>query len=238
RELAAWRRLSHPNIAYLLGTTTGFGHLEGMVGLVSLWMKNGSLHGYMGNRSDVPLSRRLLWVKDIAEGLKYLHKHPIVHGDLTPLNVLIDDDERAVLTDFGLSVILGGFTNLSVTYSDTKIGAQAWAAPELLFDPPDGKGPNPSPSSDVYSFACLMYLFSFSSDFYRIPLVENDGVKPEWRIVRRVKDGDRPSNPGTIDTRYWSLIERCWAQQPSSRPKISDVLAVVVRYLNDDGQKY
>ncbi|KAG1798799.1 uncharacterized protein BJ212DRAFT_1440015 [Suillus subaureus] len=58
RELAAWRRLSHPNIASLLGTTTDFGHLEGMVGMVSLWMKNGSLYAYMGNR-DVDDVRRL-----------------------------------------------------------------------------------------------------------------------------------------------------------------------------------
>lgn len=230
RELAAWRRLSHTNIILLLGTTTGFGHLEGMV---SPWMKNGSLLVYLGDRNDVPLSKRLHWVKDIAEGLKYLHKHPVAHGDLTPSNVLIDDDERAVLTDFGLSVILGGFTNLSVTYSDAKIGAQAWAAPELFFDPPDGKGPNPSPPSDVYSFACIMYLIFTGSHLWNIT-----GFNAEWRIVRRVRDGDRPSNPGTIDTRYWSLIEQCWAQLPNSRPKISDVLAAVVRYLNDDGPKY
>lgn len=231
RELAAWRRLSHPNIASLLGTTTDFGHLEGMVGMVSLWMKNGSLYAYMGNR-DVDDVRRLLWVKDIAEGLKYLHKHPIVHGDLTPLNVLIDDDERAVLTDFGLSVILGGFTNLSVTYTDAKIGgALAWAAPELFPDhQADSKGPNPSPSSDVYSFACLMYLIFTGSRLWP----DITGLN----TMMRAKTGRRPSNPGTIDTRYWSLIEQCWAELPSSRPKISDVLAAVVRYLNDDGQKY
>ncbi|KAG1865395.1 kinase-like domain-containing protein [Suillus subluteus] len=229
RELTAWRRLSHTNIVSLLGTTTGFGPLEGMV---SPWMKNGSLHVYLSTRNDIPPSKRLLWVKDIAEGLKYLHKHPVVHGDLTPENVLIDDNERAVLTDFGLSVILGGFTNLSITYSDAKIAAGAWAAPELFLDTPDSKGPNPSPSSDVYSFACLMYLI------FKGPLWDMTGIKPELRIMRRVKDGDRPSNPGTIDTRYWSLIEQCWAQQPNSRPKISDVLAAVVRYLNDDGQKY
>ncbi|KAG2073467.1 hypothetical protein BDR04DRAFT_339003 [Suillus decipiens] len=43
-------------------------------------------------------------------------------------------------------------------------------------------------------------------------------------IMFRVKKGDRPSNPGTIDAQYWSLIEQCWAPSPSSRPKISDVL--------------
>lgn len=58
RELAAWRRLSHKNIVSLLGTTTGFGPLEGMV---SPWMKNGSLHVYLA-RNDVPPSKRCLWV--------------------------------------------------------------------------------------------------------------------------------------------------------------------------------
>ncbi|KAG1749534.1 kinase-like domain-containing protein [Suillus lakei] len=198
-ELAAWRRLSHRNIASLLGTTTGFGHLEGMV---SPWMKNGSLHVYLGTRNDVPRSKRLLWVKDIAEGLKYLHKHPIVHGDLTPLNVLVDDDETAVLTDFGLSIILGGFTNLSVTYTDAKIGTLAWAAPELFPDPPGSKGPSPSPPSDVYSFACLMYLIFTGSHLWNMT-----GPNAGPNTMLRVRTGDRPSNPGTIDTRYWSLIE-------------------------------
>lgn len=216
RELAAWRRLSHTNIVSLLGTTTDFGPLEGMV---SPWMKNGSLLTCLGTKNDVPLSKRLLWMKHIAEGLKYLHKHPIVHGDLTPSNVLIDDDEKAVLTDFGLSIILGGFTNLSVTNTDAKIGTLAWAAPELCPDPPDSKAPNPSTQSDVYSFACLMYLIFTGSHMWNMT-----GVAAGINTMIRASRGDRPSNPGTIDTQYWNLIEQCWAKLPSSRPKMSDVL--------------
>lgn len=215
-ELAAWRRLSHTNIVSLLGTTTDFGPV---VGMVSPWMKNGSLYVYLGNRKDVPMSKRRLWVKDIAEGLKYLHKHPIAHGDLTPSNVLIDDNEKAVLIDFGLSVILGGFTNLSVTYTNAKTGSPGWAAPELFPDPPCSKGPIPSPPSDVYSFACLMYLIFTGSHLWDIT-----GANADWNIMLRVRKGERPSNPGTIDARYWNLIERCWAPLPDSRPKISDVL--------------
>lgn len=216
RELAAWRRLSHANIVSLLGTARGFGPLQG---LVSLWMKNGSLHVYLGIKKDVPLSKRRLWVKDIAKGLKYLHEHPIVHGDLTSSNVLIDDDEKAVLTDFGLSIILGGFTNLSVTYTDARTGSPGWAAPELFPDPPCSKGPNPSSQSDVYSFACLMYMI-----FTGFHLWNMTGIHAEWNTISRVRTGERPTNPGTIDSQYWNLIEQCWAQSPSSRPKISDVL--------------
>lgn len=155
-------------------------------------------------------------MEDIAEGLKYLHKHPVVHGDLTPSNVLIDDDERAVLTDFGLSIILGGFTNLSVTYTDAQMGTEAWAAPELFSDSHDSRGHNPSLPSDVYSFACLMYLIFTGSHLWNV-------TGPNTLL--RVWKGERPSRPDAIDdTRYWSLIEECWDQKPSSRPKISDVL--------------
>lgn len=217
RELAAWRRLSHTNIVSLLGTTTGFGHLEGMV---SPWMKNGSLYVYLGKRNDVPLSKRLLWMDDIAEGLKYLHKHPVVHGDLTPFNVLIDDDERAVLTDFGLSIILGGFTELSATYNDVKIGTLGWAAPELIPDSPDSRGQNSTLPSDVYSFACLMYLIFTGSHLWNMT-TPNAGMN----IMLRVRKGERPPRPDAIsDTRHWSLIEECWHQKPSSRPEISHVL--------------
>jgi serine/threonine protein kinase len=107
-----------------------------------------------------------------------VHEHPIVHGDLTPVsliypcnekadnspkfNVLINNEGRAVLTDFGLSIILGGFTNVSCIYTDGKTGMVAWAAPELFIDDAslakDVESPQASTKSDVYSFACLMYL--------------------------------------------------------------------------------
>ncbi|KAJ8586219.1 kinase-like protein [Rhizopogon salebrosus TDB-379] len=162
KELAAWRRLSHPNILSLLGTTTGQCP-GGTKAMVSLWMENGSLDRYMKARNGVLTpSQRHLWAKDVAQGLKYLHEHPIVHGDLTPFNVLINNEGRAVLTDFGLSIILGGFTNVSCIYTDGKTGMVAWAAPELFIDDAsltkDVESPQASTKSDVYSFACLMYL--------------------------------------------------------------------------------
>jgi hypothetical protein len=62
KELAAWRRLSHPNILSLLGTTTGMCP-GGIKAMVSLWMENGSLDQYMKAKSGVLTpSQRLLWV--------------------------------------------------------------------------------------------------------------------------------------------------------------------------------
>ncbi|KAG2126835.1 kinase-like domain-containing protein [Suillus clintonianus] len=222
RELAAWRRLCHPNIASLLGTMVID---DGRKSLVSLWMEQGSLLQYLEyNRNDILLPQRLLLVNDIAEGLKYLHEYPMVHGDLTPSNVLINDEGRALLTDFGLSVILGILPDLSCAYTDAKAGTLAWAAPELvLFDESstssskDEQSPPVRVENDMYSFACLMYLIVSGN--------------PPWghnakslAIMKRLKAGDRPPGPGNIDARYWKLIVECWAQAPDSRPKISSVL--------------
>jgi len=213
RELAAWRRLSHRNIVSLLGITTD---TDGIKGMVSLWMENGSLEKYM-TAKGLPSSQQLPLVKDIAGGLKYLHEHPIIHGDLTPSNVLINHEGRAMLTDFGLSVILGGFTNLSCAYPDAKVGAPAWVAPELVNL--DGFL-RPSKQSDVYSFAYLMYLI-FSGCHPWLVQGRQAGM---IILMHVVKDGKRPDNPGNIDARYWKLIEQCWAQVPDSRPTIGDVL--------------
>ncbi|OAX32966.1 kinase-like protein [Rhizopogon vinicolor AM-OR11-026] len=224
RELAAWRRLYHPNIVPLLGTSNFPGGIKGMV---SLWMENGSLEKYMNAREngELPSLQRLQWAKDIAGGLKHLHEFPIIHGDLTPLNVLIDNEGRAVLTDFGLSVILGGFASVSCTYTEGKPGTVAWAAPELFIDgaslindSKDVLSPSPSKESDVYSFACLMYLI-FSGRHPWVVRHEAELVN----IISRVRSGTRPPNPG-IEARYWGLIVQCWAPAPNSRPTISKVL--------------
>ncbi|OJA17908.1 hypothetical protein AZE42_09200 [Rhizopogon vesiculosus] len=221
RELAAWRRLHHPNIVPLLGTS----NFRDIKAMVSLWMENGSLEKYMRENGELPSSQRLHWAKDIAGGLKHLHEFPIIHGDLTPLNVLIDNERRAVLTDFGLSVILGGFANLSCTYTEGKPGTAAWAAPELFIDDAslsdeskDVQSPSPSKESDVYSFACLMYLI-FSGRHPWVVRREADLAN----VIFRVRKGDRPSNTD-IEARYWGLIVQCWAPAPNSRPTISKVL--------------
>ncbi|KAI6013832.1 kinase-like domain-containing protein [Pisolithus marmoratus] len=78
KEAHVWSKLDHPNVLPLLGITTDFDHT---VSLVTTWMERGSARSYVQNRHN---DSRLL-IRDIAEGLRYLHNHPkgpIIHGDL------------------------------------------------------------------------------------------------------------------------------------------------------------
>ncbi len=89
-------RLQHPFIVRTLGVTQSD---QGLV-IVSEYVAGGSLAEQMA----VPVSwqQMLEWMRDVAEALAFAHRHRIVHGNLRPSNILIGDNNRARVTDFGL----------------------------------------------------------------------------------------------------------------------------------------
>ncbi|KAG6328811.1 hypothetical protein ID866_10279 [Astraeus odoratus] len=97
--------------------------------MVSPWMENGNAYEYVQN----PLVDPRPLLSDIAEGLHYLHSHepPVYHGDLQGKNVLISDDGRALLTDFGLSLLVdSSFSGCGHVNG----GSLNWMAPEGFED--------------------------------------------------------------------------------------------------------
>ena len=94
-----------------------------------------------------------LQLREAAEALKHLHSQDLIHGDIRGSNVLVSDDEHALLTDFGLATLLSTQTSGAI-HSGSIV---RWQSPELL----NGK-PN-SVSSDVWAFGMMIYEVSKSS---------------------------------------------------------------------------
>lgn len=147
REARTAARLTHPNIVPL----HAFGEAEGMMYLVMGYVSGESLASRL--RRDVRLgvaeTRRI--VADLADALDHAHRQGVVHRDVKPDNVLIDDESgRALLADFGVARALGG--GGTMTQAGTVIGTPDFMSPEQAAGNPHVDG-----RSDLYSLGALAY---------------------------------------------------------------------------------
>ncbi|KAG2126827.1 kinase-like domain-containing protein [Suillus clintonianus] len=195
--------------------------------MVSPWFENGSLAAYLQKHEDITLSVRLRLLEDVTLGLDYLHGVPVVHGDLTPNNVLLNDDKRAILTDFGLSTMLGDITGSPyLQRSCAQAGVIRYSAPELLKE-----STRPDPRSDIYSFGCLTLKVLSGNEPWA-------NIKSSTSIVIKMADGYTPQRPacGPILDAHWRLIKRCFSL-PGARPSTRDILKFLKTELESEDQK-
>lgn len=81
-----------------------------------LYNNNNNNNNSLGSNSELGLMERVSICSDVAEGMAYLHHHSpvkVIHCDLKPSNVLLNDDLTAVVSDFGISRLVMGNSNVS-----------------------------------------------------------------------------------------------------------------------------
>ncbi|EJD39474.1 kinase-like protein [Auricularia subglabra TFB-10046 SS5] len=227
RELKAVREVRHPYILAYMGTAAfGFNKI-----LIAPYQRNGNLLQYLERQRN--LDRRPLLIQ-VSEAVEFLHsQHKMIHGDLKCENVLVADDGRALLADFGLSIFIE--RTEGSTRTATALRQQMtvqFAAPELLFGDIvlDGLNAHDRPTrktaqTDVYAFGMLV-LQAFTG-------------KPPWpgcpypTIISKLCTREihpRPENtdpPLGLSDAWWESCVSCWAYDPSERPSMSEVLGTL-----------
>ncbi|KAG9027501.1 hypothetical protein FS837_004251, partial [Tulasnella sp. UAMH 9824] len=209
REVLVWRGLNSRYILELYGFRSGEQPC-----LVSPWCKNGTLHDYLTAHPTLVVLDKLELLVRTGKGLQYLHEHspPISHGDIKPSNILIDDNNRPRLCDFGLSQFLEQ-ANPELQTSFVGQGSKGYQAPEVVRD-----GLQDLPS-DVYAFGCLVLeVMSGNPPFYKLKapkafLAISAGSIPEPSAHPKLP----PSDP------IWDILRKCWAA-PSARPAAKAVV--------------
>ncbi len=101
--------------------------------MVMEYLPKGSLYQVLHDSKETLPWNPIRWdiAIDVGKGLSYLHSQNIVHRDLKSLNVLLDDQYRAKITDFGLAKIKLE-TNSTTTKTKQGMGTTRWRAPELF----------------------------------------------------------------------------------------------------------
>ena len=134
KECATWSALRHPQIVQFLGIYFDPSHTPVMV----LEKMDASLRSLLQStsRKDFPLINKVVILRQVAQGLVYLHSHSpkLVHHDLSPNNILVNEVTYLTkLTDFGMTRAIDA---ASLTRSSSIKGTPGFVAPEALRYPP------------------------------------------------------------------------------------------------------
>ncbi|XP_077298598.1 dual serine/threonine and tyrosine protein kinase-like isoform X2 [Arctopsyche grandis] len=158
----------------------------------------------------IKFSHRMQIAVDIVEGIRYLHSQGLVHRDIKLKNVLLDEHNRAKLTDLG-------FCMPGAMMSGSIVGTPVHMAPELLSGSYDN-------SVDVYAFGILFWYVC--SGNVRLPAAFERFQNKE-QLWTGVKRGLRPERLPNFSDTCWLLMEKCWAAEPCQRPLLGDVQPIL-----------
>lgn len=147
REARTSARLSHPNIVPL----HAFGEVEGMPYFVMGYVRGESLAARLRRDGRLPEAEARRVLAEIADALDHAHRQGVVHRDIKPDNVLLEDESgRALLTDFGVAKALG--KGETMTRAGSVVGTPHFMSPEQAAGRADIDG-----RSDIYSLGVMAY---------------------------------------------------------------------------------
>ena len=133
--------LDHPNIVRLYTVEK----IDGVFFMVMEYVKGETLDAMIRRKNALPLYKALLYFEEVLRAVAHAHASSIIHRDLRPTNIMINDRDSVKITDFGTSTWLEG-----QPYASTRIGSPPYMAPEQF----DGKA---TYASDIYSIGCIFY---------------------------------------------------------------------------------
>jgi eukaryotic-like serine/threonine-protein kinase len=215
REGRAAARLSHPNIVRVYDA--GEDELDG-IGvsyIVMEYVPCGDLKDMIERNGPLPEAMLSRVGADVAAGLAHAHERGIVHRDVKPRNVLIDDRGSPKLADFGIARALDSTT--SHNRAESYLGTAAYSSPEQL------NGERVTAKSDVYSLGATLYHAAVG----RQPFSGNSIEVANQHV------SNTPAPPGEVGARIGeeleALILDCLAKDPSRRPDAARVREGLLR---------
>jgi serine/threonine protein kinase/tetratricopeptide (TPR) repeat protein len=147
REIQVIARLRHPHIVPLYDS----GETGGRLYYVMPFVKGDSVRGRIMKSGAFHTDDALRLTSEVADALEYAHGEGVVHRDIKPDNIMLDE-RHALVMDFGIARALSEGTDASLTKTGFLVGTPAYMSPEQV----TGEG-NIDGRSDIYSLGCVLY---------------------------------------------------------------------------------
>ncbi len=210
REAQAAANLQHPNIV----TVYDVGQDGDRHYIVMEYVDGQDLKTLIRQRGQLGVSEALDIAIQISSGAGHAHRMGLVHCDIKPQNVLVNEDGWAKVADFGISRAL---SELGLTESET-----VWGSP-VYFSPEQAAGEPPSPSSDVYSIGIVLYEMLAGSP----PFQADRAAALALMHLREEPPPLAPLNRQVPPQLEW-IIRKVLSKEPAARYRAGDQLAYVL----------
>jgi eukaryotic-like serine/threonine-protein kinase len=199
QEARAVAKLTHPNVVAVIDAGEDGGHPY----IVFEYVKGETLKQRINRVGALDTQEAIAYAIEVARGLSVAHARNMVHRDIKPQNVLIDEEGRAKLTDFGISRQL---EQDGMTATGRVLGTTDYVAPEQAM----GKGVDPR--SDVYSLGVVLYEMLIG----QVPFHADSQVGVAMKHVNEELPDVQRRRPET-SAAVALVVERATAKNPAER---------------------
>jgi serine/threonine-protein kinase len=211
REARIAQTVKHPNVVPVVAT----GEYEGLPYMAQRFIEGQSLDDKLKQEGSLQLPDAVRISGDVAAGLEALWSAGMVHRDIKPANILLDENEKAYITDFGLAKDTQGSL---LTLPGQALGSMDYMAPEQI------RGEPVSAASDIYALGCVLY----ESVCGRPPFADVQGMRILWAHLQ-----DEPPDPLTLRAdlppefarRLLVALEKDPAKRPATAGEYARMLA-------------
>ena len=198
-EAMTLARLNHPNIALLYS----FFQHDGEYFMAMEYVHGRPLESLLSNSQLVTPGSAASIMSQVLEGMAHAHRMGVLHRDIKPANILVAEDGRVKVTDFGIARMLG---SSRATRHGRIIGTLEYIAPERI------RGNESDPRSDLYSAGIVLYEMLAG----RLPFTH----QTDYELLKAHLEQDPPALPdlGGHSPSPWNpVIQRALAKSPEQR---------------------